>query len=86
MLKGIEYCLLVLFPGKFIMLFAMILLSQNCLITSNNIRLSARGNKDRVVELDKYILRTVFIAMIILVSSTVDFITIISFSSLFDFT
>ena len=86
MLKGIEYCLLVLFPGKFIMLFAMILLSQNCLITSNNIRLSAHGNKDRVVELDKYILRTVFIAMIILVSSTVDFITIISFSSLFDFT
>ena len=85
-LKGIEYCLLVLFPGKFILIFAMILLAQNCLITSDNIRLSAHGNKDRVVELNKYILRTIFIAMIIIVSSIIDFITIISFSSLFDFT
>lgn len=85
-LKGIEYCLLVLFPGKFFLIFAMILLTQNCLITSNNIRLSAKGSKGRVVEPDKFILRTIFIVFIILASVAIDFITIICFSSLFDFT
>ena len=85
-LKGIEYCLLILFPGKFILIFAMILLTQNSLITSNNIRLSVNASKDRAVDINKYMLRTVFIVFIIMLSATVDFVTVISFSSLFVFT
>ena len=85
-LKGIEYCLLVLFPGKSILIFAMILLTQSCYVASNNIRESIKIREGRVVSFDKFVLRALFIFFLIMISSVIDFITIISFSSLFDFT
>lgn len=84
-LKGIEYCLIVLLPGKFLLVLAMILLTQNSVITSRLIKDSAYGRGDRVVDLRKYIIRILVITVIIILSTLVDFLTVISFSSLFDF-
>lgn len=84
-LKGIEYCLLVFFPGKLLLIFAMVLLTQNCYLTSLDINKKVRYNNDRVVELRKFGLRALLILIIILISSLVDFLTVTSFSSLFDF-
>ena len=84
-LKGIEYCLLIFFPGKILLLFAMVLLTQNCYVMSFDINRSLRNKNDRVVEFRKFGLRALLILLIIMPSSLVDFFTIISFSSLFDF-
>ena len=84
-LKGIEYCLLVLFPGKFILIFAMILLTQSCLVNSESIRNSLKNKEGRVVSYDKFALRSLLILILIILSALTDFVTIISFSQLFDF-
>ena len=84
-LKGIEYCLMVLLPGKFLFVLSMILLTQNSVITSKQIKESAYGLGDRVVDFRKYIIRILVIMVIILLSASVDFLALISFSSLFDF-
>ncbi len=84
-LKGIEYCLLVVFPGKFFLLFAMVLLTQNCYCTSTEIIKSLRGNDSRGVNFKKFLVRSLLILLILLIASTIDFLMIISFSSLFDF-
>lgn len=84
-LEGIEYCLLILFPGKFVLIFAMILLTQNCYVNSNSITKSINPDNGRVVDLRKYAMRTVVIFMLIIFSSTIDFVVMISFSSLFEF-
>ena len=85
-LEGIEYCLLVLFPGKFILIFAIILLTQNCCINSLGIKYTVKGIEGRVVQFDKYILRSVFIVILFVLASIVDFLMINFFSSLFEFT
>ena len=85
-LKGIEYCLLVTLPGKFILIFAMILATQNSFMTSDTIRESLISKEGRVVSLNKFLLRSIFILFLILLSALVDFIAIVSFSSLFNFT
>ncbi len=85
-LKGIEYCLLVLLPGKFIMIFAMILLTQSCYVNSLSIRKCMNNSEDRVVSLHKFALRSFVIVMLFIFSSVVDFLTLKGFSTLFDFT
>ena len=84
-LKGIEFCLLVLLPGKFILILAMILLTQNCYVTSNNIRKSLYNSENRAVSLSKFALRSLIIVTLFVISSIVDYFTLTSFSSLFDF-
>lgn len=84
-LKGIEYCLLVLFPGKFILILAMLLLTQNCYVNSNSILRVMRNQEDRVVDMKKFSLRSAVIFLLLLISSTVDFISAVSFSQLFEF-
>ena len=83
-LKGIEYCLLILFPGKFILIFAMILLTQNCYLSSKTIQESI-NKEGRIVPLKNFTLRSLFIFLLIIISSVVDFLTLISFSSLSNF-
>ena len=85
-LKGIEYCLLVMFPGKFVLIFAMILLTQNCFVTSNDIRQRLTNKEGRVVSLEKFAIRSILIFGLIILSALIDFFAIISFSSLFNFT
>ena len=84
-LKGIEYCLLVIFPGKLILIFAMILLTQNCYVNSTQMTKKLLYQSDGGVSLKKYILRTQIILIVIIISSITDFITLNSFSSLFGF-
>lgn len=84
-LKGIEYCLLMLFPSNTLMIFAMLILTHSCYITSMKINRLV-GNKDGVdVELQKYIMRSGLIYCIIFLAEIIRFVTIISFSSLFSF-
>ena len=84
-LKGIEFCLLVLLPGKFVLIFAIILLTQNCMLTSNNLRKNLKCEESRVVPLHKFALRSMIIAVIFILSSVVDYFTLTGFSALFDF-
>lgn len=84
-LKGIEYCLMVLLPGKFLLVLAMILLTQNCVVTSKSIKEAVYTKNDRVVDFKKYTIRALVILAIILLSTLIDFLAIISFSSLFEF-
>ena len=85
-LKGIEYCLLVLFPGKSVLIFAMILATQNSIITSNIIRKKLKYKDNGVVSLNKFALRATFILIMIMLSGVIDFLTLLSFNSLFNFT
>ena len=62
-LKGIEYCLLILLPGKFILIFVMILLTQNCYITSKDIKIKTITSSDGVVVFKKFIYRSIFILL-----------------------
>lgn len=84
-LKGIEYCLLVFFPGKVILIFAMILLTQNCYKTSLEIRGAVRQSREGKVDLLKYALRLLIIFILLTISSLVDFLMILCFSGLFTF-
>lgn len=85
-LKGIEYCLLVLLPGKFILIFAMILLTQSCCLNSLIIRKSLSNSENRAVPLQKYFLRSLVITFLFILSSLTDFLMLTGFSALFDFT
>ncbi|MBO5936971.1 MAG: stage II sporulation protein M [Clostridia bacterium] len=84
-LKGIEYCLLVMFPGKFLLIFAMVLLTQNCSHMSTGIYQCIKNTESRGADIRKFSARSVLILIILLISSLVDFVALISFSSLFDF-
>ena len=85
LLKGVEYCLLVFFPGKVFLIFAMILLTQNSYINSNLITVSFKGNSERGGSLKKFALRTLVIIVIITMSNILDCLTSVLFSSLFEF-
>lgn len=84
-LKGIEYCLLVLFPGKYFLIFAMLLLTQNCYCVSLGILQNLRNANNRGADFRKFTVRSLLILIILIISATVDFIAVISFSSLFNF-
>ncbi len=83
-LEGIEYCMLVYFPGKALLLFSMLLLTQSCYWSSREISRAIKG-EDVIVRTDKYILRSVLICLVFVIASLIEFITIICFSSLFSF-
>ncbi len=84
-LKGIEYCLLVFFPGKIILILAMVMFTQNCYVNSLCITRSLKAIDERGVSLKKFILRTIVILTIVALSGVVDFVALILFSSLFEF-
>lgn len=84
-LEGIEYCLLVLFPAKVILLFAMLLLTQSCYTLSKDIYLTVKTNSSSEIYIEKYIVRSFLICCIFFISSLTEFFSIISFSSLFSF-
>lgn len=85
-LKGIEYCLLVFFPGKIFLLFSMLLLTENCYATSKLIQQTIKNKNETKVDLLKYDFRNVFIAVIMLLSCVIEFVLIKAFSTLFVFT
>lgn len=84
-LKGIEYCLLVFFPSKIILIFSLLLLTENCYLTSSKIGKCIKSKYEADIELSKYDLKTIIICLIMLVSCLIELISIITFSSLFTF-
>ena len=84
-LKGLEYCLLILFPGKLILIFSMLLLTQSCYLMSIDIYDKIKSNNDRVVDFKKFSLRALLIFVFMFLSGILDLITFTSFSTLFNF-
>ncbi len=84
-LEGIEYCLLIFFPGKIILLFAMLLLTQSCYTLSRDIFSALKQEGIKKVNMEKYFLRTVLITAIFSFSALIEFLCLTSFSSLFSF-
>lgn len=84
-LKGIEYCLLIFFPGKVIQIFSMLLLTENCHNMSLNLSNVVKEKNDSHIDLMRYELRNIFISALFTLSCIVDFIMIICFSTLFEF-
>lgn len=84
-LKGIEYCLLIFFPGKIFLIFAILLLTENCCNMSYKINCVAKQKYSSQTDPTRYNLRTAFVLLIIILSAVIDLIMIICFSSLFNF-
>lgn len=84
-LKGIEYSLLVFYPGKIIAVFAMLALTHSCYSMSRNINMLIKCKGEGAVSLDSYFMRTLLISFIFVISSFVEFLTVTCFSSLFSF-
>lgn len=84
-LKGVEYCLLVFYPGKILSLLGMLMLTHSCYFMSTSINKLIKGKSDTDVEIEKYLLRSLLIGLIFILSSIVDFLMVKCFSSLFSF-
>lgn len=84
-LKGVEYCLLIFYPGKILSLLGMLMLTHSCYFMSTGISRLIKGTGNTEVEIEKYILRSLLIGAIFILSSLVDFLMIKCFSSLFSF-
>ena len=82
-LKGLEYTLLVFFPGKCILILAMLLMTKNCIATSRKI---IYNDKDtQVKNITDYSIKSLIILIIFLFSWITDFGLIKVFSNLFNF-
>lgn len=84
-LKGLEFSLLVLMPGIFVLIFAMILLTQSCFVNSQNINKALNNKENGVLPHQKFFIRSLIIISIFIFSSVLDCVTLTGFSSLFDF-
>lgn len=82
-IRGFEYFLLVLFPGKVILLIAGILLSQNCIKSVIQIRSSLKQTSHEKYDLKLYLIRSLFILVIVVLSCLVDSVTVKLFAPLF---
>lgn len=81
-LKGIEYCALVIFPGKFFMILSMIILIDSCIYICKNIRKKQAEYTDI---LKNQIIRVMLVLMFMALSLVLDYITLTVFSDLFQF-
>ncbi len=81
-LKGIEYCLIVLLPGKFFLLLSYLIMTDACIEISRNIKAkSIKGQPDSGNISVKIVTAMVFS----LLQIVTDYFAIILFSGLFDF-
>lgn len=80
-LKGFEYALLVFFPGKFILLFAILYLTKICIDNSRGVLCCERNNFS--AELKAYCIKSAAVFLIFLLSWIIDFLCSIIFSELF---
>lgn len=81
-LKGIEYSLLIMLPGKYLMILSLFILadssSQLCNIIMDNIQ----GRSDKI---KKHIIILIITAIIMIISVVFDYFTLIAFAGLFNF-
>ncbi len=84
-LKGIEYALLVFFPGKFILILSVLIMMNFCIYNSMHVKGALKGewkNKDSGT---LYITKAVTAVLLFILSSVIDCFFTASFSSLFSF-
>lgn len=84
-LKGIEYSVMVFFPGKFVLFFSMLMLMHICTDSSLKIKRSLAGENQIRYSLGEYLAKVSVCVLCFLISAIVDFLAIICFSSLFSF-
>ncbi len=82
-LKGFEYFLLVIFPGKVIQILAMMIICENGIKSSNLINQSVIKGVGEKLAVNEYITVFGIGAILVILSSFVDCITVKLFSSLF---
>lgn len=82
-LKGVEYILLIFFPGKIFLFFSMILMTRICIEMSGGLI-----NCDKSAVYDKikiFSLKSAVVLFLCLISRIIDFLCMLMFSGLFDF-
>lgn len=84
-LVGLEYCVLVLFPGKIIFLLVMLLLTQICFKMSSDIKNQLSATSREKVELKTFFFKIIIVFIILIISNVVDSLMILLFSGLFNF-
>ena len=82
-IRGFEYFLLVLFPGKVVLLIGSLLLTQNCIKSVIQIRQGLKQASHEQYSLKLYLIRSLFILAIIIASCLIDSVTIKLFAPLF---
>lgn len=82
-LRGFEYFILVLFPGKIFLVISMLLLAQSSSMSSIRVRKCINKLSQEEYDLKVYLLRSLFILILIIVSCLVDSVAIKLFSPLF---
>lgn len=84
-LKGLEYVLLIFFPGKVLLIFAAMLMTKNSFEMSSTVKngIYEKGSNTAIVK--QYYLKSIIYMLIFLLSSAVDYIMLKVFSGLFDF-
>ena len=84
-LKGLEYVLLVFFPGKILLLFSSMLMTKSCFEMSSLVKngISEKGSGASVIKL--YYLKSLIYMLVFMLSAATDYIAIKIFSGLFDF-
>lgn len=84
-LIGLEYVLLVFFPGKLILIPAAVLMTKCSFDMSHTVKsgLNEKGSVPSIVKI--YYLKSLIFLLIFIISATVDLFTLKIFSNLFDF-
>lgn len=83
-MNGLQYALLVFFPGKFILIAAMLILTKICFETSRDILSFEKCEKAQLIRI--YAIKGCITFFLFFFSWIIDFICIEIFSDLFEFT
>ena len=84
-LKGLEYVLLVFFPGKLILIFTSVLMTRSSFEMSGIVKNEANEKGSTTSSAKLYYLKSLIYLLLFIISAAIDFLTIKIFSSLFDF-
>lgn len=79
-LTGLEYVLLVFFPGKILLIYALLFMCKSSISMSEKIRQTANNNYTR--EIKTYYLKCIYTLLLVLLSSLTDCICINLFSGI----
>ncbi len=84
-LKGVEYSMLIFLPGKFIMLFSMLFMTNVCISNSLHISKLTKGECKAENSSNIFAVKIATAVLLFVLSSLIDCALAVSFSSLFSF-
>lgn len=84
-LKGIEYSFLVFFPGKFILILSVLFMMNTCINNSLEINRVLKGERKAENSSLNYSVKVITAVIMFIISSAIDCLMTVSFSSLFSF-